>query len=544
MLFSSLLLVFLFLLINLHVIAVVVLLYIIIRQSIKLFVELHRNTPGSKFKRNLLFAFTVFSVMPSFLVFFIAGKFIATSIGENSSYVIKATRHPVYWSYLFTFILVTLLILFLSIWCAFYLAKGISRPIQELLNATEKIRKGFWDVTVSYDPNSDLKNLSIGFNEMTKVVQHAHNQLEQKNKEMLMILENINAAVFFVNKYGRILTYNSASKELVAKYLELSRFKNKKINFFGPQVTQTFASLVRELISSEKRQLTKELSFTFKGDSKTLLVHLTYLNNSFVKLKHKKTEDGLLIVIEDLTDLVKINKIKTWQQAAKQMAHEIKNPLTPIQLATQRLQRKFHKTLDDDKVFLKCTDTILNHVKIIKDLVSHFSEFAKMPSNNFEPIELNNVIKEVTRLYEISYPEINFIYELEEFIPLIKIDKKKIKRVVINLLDNSVRALKQMTIKTGTDRLSLHNQYKKIIKIKTDFKTTRNQIELIISDNGPGIPAKVKNKLFMPYVSSEKKNMGLGLAIVHDTITNIGGNIKLLPNLNETGAAFQILLPV
>ena len=211
-------------------------------------------------------------------------------------------------------------------------------------------------------------------------------------------------------------------------------------------------------------------------------------------------------------------------------------------MATQRLKRKFRKTLNEDKVFLDCTDTILNHVKIIKDLASHFSEFAKMPASKTEPLDINDVIKEVTCLYKLSYPEINFIYELQDFMPLIKIDKKKIKRVIINLLDNSIRALKNIKVKTETDKLTLAGHTKKFIKIKTNFRTARNQIELIINDNGPGIPAHVKDKLFLPYVSSEKKNMGLGLAIVHESITQVGGNIKLLPS--NQGATFQILLPV
>ena len=437
-------------------------------------------------------------------------------------------RNPIYWNYLFTFILVTLLILFLSIWCAFYLARGISRPIDELLKAIEKIRRGHLDVKVSYQITSDLKNLAIGFNEMTKALQQAHDQLEQKNKDMFMILENIKESVFFVNKFGRVLTYNSASKELIAKYLGLSRFKNKKINFFGPQVTEIFFKLMRQLIKSKKNQLTQEVSFTFNSEFNTLLVHFTHIKTPIIKPSLKTSDEGLLVVVEDLTNIVKINKMKTWQEAAKQMAHEVKNPLTPIQLATQRLQRKFRKTLNDDKVFLECTNTILSHVKIIKDLVSHFSEFAKMPAGKIESIDLNNIIKEVTGLYEQGYPEIEFIYDLQKFIPLIKVDKKKIKRVIINLLDNSVRALKQ-------------NQIKKTIKIKTNFTTGRNQIELLVADNGPGIPRHVKDKLFLPYVSGEKKNMGLGLAIVHEIITQIRGSIKLLPA--QTGATFQILIP-
>ncbi len=683
--------VFLFFLINLQIIILATLLFLIIKQSIKLIVERKRKIPGSLFKKNLLFAFTIFSVIPSIFVFFIATKLITKSIDnwfdarigvgienslklhelqtekqrnklnkignfifpyfqkensvkeiknkfeeikktnqninnyqfyiwqkngakffgsignevnkwreyrihndrstkrlrndffkimdtknqqtkifdfygslylvkpfegklivlvhrypkkirdslielQNSFYdyqQIKSMRNPITWGYLFTFILITLLILFLAIWCAFYLAKGISKPIQELLKAIEKVRRGDWDVKVNYYPKNELKTLSIGFNEMTKVLKEVHRKLEAKNKEMSAILENIKASVFFVNKFGRVLTYNSASKDLVQKYLGLSRFKNKKINFFGYQVQKTFFDLSKELIKSEKNQLTKEISFPFQNESKTFMIHLTFIENSY-----QFSQEGLLIVIEDLTDIVKANKIKTWQEAAKQIAHEIKNPLTPIQLATQRLQRKFKKEQKEDTTSVECTNTILNHVKIIKDLITHFSNLSTMPASNLEPADINKLIKETGVLYEVSYPDFNFDYKLQGFLPLIKLDRKKIKRVLVNLIDNSIRATQEL--KQQENQTS--NQLQPSIKIKTSFKKGLNQIELLISDNGPGIPKDVRNKLFLPYVSGSKKNMGLGLAIVNDIVTQLNGTIKLIPS--NQGATFQILLQV
>ena len=682
--------IFLFFLINLQIIILAILLYLIIKQSIKLIVERKRKIPGSLFKKNLLFAFSIFSVIPSIFVFFIATNLITKSIDnwfdarigvgienslklhelqtekqrnnlkkmgnfifplfekensiekiknkfeeikesnkkidkyqfyiwnekgtelfgsignevnkwreyriqndrstkslrndffkiiknnhktqmfdfygslylvkplekkliilayrypkkirdslielQNSFYdyqQIKSIRNPITWGYLITFILITLLILFLAIWCAFYLAKGISKPIQEILKAIEKIRHGNWDVKVNYYPKNDLKTLSIGFNEMTKTLKEVQQKLENKNKEMSAILENIKASVFFVNKFGRILTYNSASKILVQKYLGLSRFKNKKINFFGSQIQITLSNLSKELIKSEKNQLTKEISFPFENEIKTFMIHLTFIENSY-----QFSQEGLLIVIEDLSDIVKANKIKTWQEAAKQIAHEIKNPLTPIQLATQRLQRKFKKEQKEDTTSIECTNTILNHVKIIKDLITHFSNLSTMPASTLESVDINKLTKETCVLYEVSYPNFNFDYELEGFLPLIKLDRKKIKRVIVNLIDNSIRAIQELDQKEN----QFSKQFQPSIKIKTSFKKGLNQIELLISDNGPGIPKDVKNKLFLPYVSGSKKNMGLGLAIVNDIITQLKGTIKLIPS--NQGATFQILLQV
>lgn len=559
--------VFIFLLINTYVLVIAFLLYIIIRQSIRLFLDSRKDRPGSVFKRNLLFAFTLFSVIPSFFVFFTAGKFIATSIDDwfdariegglinslelhkqqtlalrskivldgekiydqiiknpknikinlpqikhlipelneyklyilgierpniigkikeevlvwreyrkvndrtthrlkkefwailntpnfenpfdfyGSLYFVKKTenfalilvkrypeniryplieiqnsvsdyqqlksiRNPIFLNYLFTFILVTLLILFLSIWCAFYFARGLGQPIQEMLSVMSKIRSGDLNARIKHHPNNDLHHLTIGLNKMTDALQQANIKLETQNQEML-----------------------------------------------------------------------------------------------------------------------KINTLKTWQEAAKQMAHEIKNPLTPIQLATQRMQRKYGQVLENDPAFIDCTNTILTQVKIIQGLVLHFSRFASMPQLYLGPTQINDLIKESIALYQVSYPEIKFDLSLDSNLPVINTDKNKMKRVFTNLLDNSTRAIQKME----TSEL-------KLIKIESNILTDANRILITFSDTGPGVPKDLYNKLFLPYVSTEKKNMGLGLAIVHEIITMQGGSINL--ESTKQGAKFSIKLPI
>ena len=250
---------------------------------------------------------------------------------------------------------------------------------------------------------------------------------------------------------------------------------------------------------------------------------------------------ALLVVIDDLTDIVKVSKIKTWQKAARQVAHEIKNPLTPIQLATQRLQRKFKSVLGSDPAFLNCTNTILNQVSTIKDLVTHFSHFSSMPSSKIELVDLVNLVQEVLSLYQISYPEI--LFDFNSFLArktLIRTDKEKIRLVLVNLLDNSVRALNQkLKLKRTNGAVKVRDQM--TVKIDVSFDYSKKLFNLIFSDNGPGIPQTVKDTLFLPYVSTEKKNMGLGLAIVHDIVVQLGGTIKLVSITH--GATFLISLP-
>ncbi len=453
---------------------------------------------------------------------------------------LKSMRNPIYFSYICTFIFITLLILLLSMWCAFYFARGLVKPIQELLSAMTQIRNGNWDVKINYHPDNDLSHLTHGFNDMTNALQTAHLQLNEKNREMMLILENIRASVFLVNKFGRIITSNIPGQKMILSFSGKSECKNKKINIFGPEIKNKIIELTRELIKTQKQSTIKEISLTpcinNGEEDKTLMIHLAKIN---IEHSMQGPEAGLLIFIEDLTDIVKINTLKTWQEAAKQMAHEIKNPLTPIQIATQRLQRKYNTILNNDQAFLDCTNTILEQVKTIKDLVSHFSKFASMPQLFLEMANINQLITDTMRLYQVSYPEINLTLNLDHAIPEIKLDKKKIRRVFTNLLDNSVRAIQQAeTQKTD---------YKPFIKIQTRFIKHQNKIEILFIDNGPGISKIVQNKLFMPYVSTDKKNMGLGLAIVRDIIEQMGGKIELNqaePGTKEIGAQFKIELPV
>ena len=671
----------LFVLINAHVLVILVLLYAIIRQVIKLFTERSAQTPGSAFTRNLLFAFSVFSVLPTFFVFFIAGRLITTSIDDwfearvdsglksgvalyeeftknqqidlqqcgaslekyscetpeeletftssltdndqtgyvwnldaatlsdhlkseitvwrkyrkvndrsmaslvqqftnhtqelepkgstftfyGSTYWAKKTlidssptllvvaqrhppavryplitletslsdyerlrsmRNPIYWQYLIIFLVATLLILFLSVWCAFYLARGITKPMQEFLLVTERIRHGRWDAQVSLGSSGDLNILAKGFNEMTRALQQARSELERKNKEMMTIIENINTAVFMINPAGRIVMANAAAKRLIKEQLGVDRFRNKKISFFGSHVRSQFFSLIRELIKSGEAHLTKEVSFNTTNTSTLFVAHLTRVDTAL-----ESGSQGLLVVIENLTDIVRANKMKTWQEAARQMAHEIKNPLTPIQLATQRLLRRQRKLNDDDPLLTECGDTILSHVKLIRNLVSQFAEFSNLPASKREACDINSIVSEIVNNYEVTHPDVSFVYEMQDFLPSVSIDRRKIKQVFVNLLDNGMRALNSSV-----------NDNDKRFTIKTSFKTGLNQIELLLSDNGPGIPVAVRDKLFLPYVSSEKKNMGLGLAIVHELVKHMGGTIRLLPG--SVGATFQILLPI
>jgi two-component system nitrogen regulation sensor histidine kinase NtrY len=433
-------------------------------------------------------------------------------------------RSSIYFVYLCTFGLLFLLILFLSIWCAIYLARGISKPIQELLGAMASVRGGNLEVQVSSNPSSDLQSLMKGFNEMAFTLRNAHSKLAQKNRELLTIVENITPAVFLINKLGRIISYNSSAGDLINKYFNVLCIRGKKITFVDKNIRTDCIGFIRELHRASLRHGVKE--FSFPGIKEIFMISVTEVGFSH-------SDVGIVIVVEELSNIVKMSKIHAWQDAAKQMAHEIKNPLTPIQLATQRLSRRYKTIVNNDPVFIECTNTILEQVNIIKNLIVSFSDFAAAPPPEYENCDLCIVIQEVIHLYEFGYPEISFIYKSSVTNLVMKIDRKKIQRMFVNLFDNSVRVLNK------------GSNIKKVIEVEVLSINLEKQeyfVEILFSDNGPGIPQEVRNMIFLPYISTEKKNMGLGLAIVHDIVSLHGGVIELKETLKCT--CFSIKLPI
>ena len=676
---------FLFVLINLHIIAAGVLLFLIIRQSIKLYTEHRNGIPGAIFKRNLLFAFTLFSVIPALFVFFTAGRYITANIDrwfqarvttgftsgmivhqEHAAHlrnkisiygarlcnallpifsgplpvtqrnkqcadIIKAHRNQnytvyilsesdtpthfysfdreidvwrsfrthndrsmhslkqaflmevagagqpekcfdfygsLYWvsrcgdttliiaarypkalrcalievqnayadyaqlmrmrhaiklNYTFTFILLFLLIVFLAIWCAFYLARGMVMPIQELLQATEALHKGDLSVRVNDYPSSDLRPLLFGFNQMSAALQLGREHLEAKNREISALIEYLTVAIIVLNRFGRIIKANPAAMEFACVYLGSDQISGRKINVFGPTIKAQCSQMVRSLLTTRQSKISSQVTVQVNGEQRSIMFHVSTISLD--------GDPQLLIAIEDISTAVKANKLKTWQEAAQQIAHEIKNPLTPIQLATQRLQRKYQQSLINDPLFAQSTRTILDQVKIIQELVQHFSAFASMPKLSLEQTNLARLIGDIMGLYTLSYPDISFLLHSDPQLTLYT-DQKKLSRAIINILDNSVRALITMP----------PDNKKKLVTITVAALPEQGVLSIIICDNGPGIAPEIKDKLFLPYVSSEKKNMGLGLAIVQDSMQQLNGSIVVTPQ--EHGAAFQLILPL
>ena len=246
-------------------------------------------------------------------------------------------------------------------------------------------------------------------------------------------------------------------------------------------------------------------------------------------LKDESGRDmGLVLVFDDLTQLERAQRMAAWREVARRIAHEVKNPLTPIKLSAQRIQRKYGTLLQDDvAVFEECTQTIINQVDQIRNLVNEFSTFARMPNVDLRPDSLPRIIQDTLTLYREGHPHITFETEIGPDIPILNLDKEQMKRVLINLFDNAIAAIHGK----GTIRIIV--LFDPILKI----------VRMEVADTGCGISSEDKLRLFEPYFSTKKSGMGLGLAIVNSIITDHKGFIRVRDN-DPVGTIFVIELPV
>jgi len=239
-----------------------------------------------------------------------------------------------------------------------------------------------------------------------------------------------------------------------------------------------------------------------------------------------------VVVFDDLTQLQKMQRMAAWREVARRIAHEVKNPLTPIQLSAQRLRRRYLDRLQDDgQVFDECTRVIINEVDEMKRLVNEFSAFAKMPSCMPAPGDLNKVVQDAVALYRQAHPEVTYEITIDETIPKVEIDAPQMNRAIVNLLENATTAV-----------LEGGNSQKKV-SIRTSYDADVHIATLDISDTGPGIPPKVKERLFEPYFSTKRGGTGLGLVIVNRIVSDHNGFIRVRDN-TPTGTSFNIELPV
>ena len=446
---------------------------------------------------------------------------------------LRVLRRPLTGLYLSFFLMVTLLILLGAIWMGSYLAKRITRPVVMLSAAAREIGAGRLDQHVEPQSNDEFGALVDAFNAMagelatsrrkidrsTIDLERKHVEVEKRRRYIETILERITTGVVSVDAAGTVTTINSAA----ARLLSLTRtiVGQPALAVFDRRDLQPVAALLAGAGRAATDPSAQEIAVTRDGQE----IHLAAVATALVG--ESGASEGVVLVFDDVTPLIRAQKVAAWREVARRLAHEIKNPLTPIQLCAERLRRHFSTAPPAAKALVdECTETIVGEVESLKGLVDEFSQFARMPSPRTVPTDLAQLIAETIALYNGIFTAVRIDQRFAPGLPLVRLDPEQIRRVIINLVDNAVEAM---------DR---HGE----IMVETQLDPANAIVRIIVADNGPGIPSGEREKLFLPYYSTKRRGSGLGLAIVRRIIAEHGGNIDVGDN-TPRGTRFTIELP-
>jgi two-component system nitrogen regulation sensor histidine kinase NtrY len=470
----------------------------------------------------------------------IAGSLLDPEIATASRQLIQAyqgfrqlevSKDRIEAGYVLNFLMVALLILLASSWAGLYLARRITVPIQALAEATKQISEGDLDVQVDVDADDELGVLVHSFNSMTAELQRNKELLEESNLELVSsnqrladeravisaVLQNVAAGVISVDEDGFVLTCNGAAQQMLLQ---------KEGDVVGKPVDEAWPDPERQKVAQlfhrepgTSGQITQPLRMLLRGDWKIFEAKVTTMRDP------QGRHGGRVMVLEELTELVKAQQMAAWSDAARRIAHEIKNPLTPIRLSAERLLRK-HKQKDDDlgAALEEGVEIITREVETMKSMVDEFSRFARMPQPRPADTELGTLIDETLNLYQDIKPGIQVEARIEETAKNAWLDGEQIKRVLINLLDNALEA----TEPPGS--------------VAVTASKSNGALRLSVEDSGRGIPPEEKGKLFLPHFSTKRRGTGLGLAIVHRIVSDHHGTIRADDN-QPSGTVFTITIP-
>lgn len=455
----------------------------------------------------------------------------AISKGIEEYHQLKMARQPAQASYYIALSIVALLAVFCAVWFGFQLAKSITIPIMKFAEGTQRITDGDLNYQIDFQTDDEIGTLIKSFNSMTRELAAGRQQiafsgqmllqqnaeLEKSRQYIEIVLKNISAGVIAIDNKGTITTINKAAESMLD--INPQDILNKNFKDVLTNDYLQIASKIYTQVNLDQKVVEMPLSVAVSGAPKHFSLNFNALKDDLDQII------GVVLVFDDITELEKAQRVAAWREVARRIAHEVKNPLTPIKLSAQRLKRKYSSQIDE-KIFTSCTDTIVEHVDLIKNLVNQFSAFAKFPDANIAQSKIENIVLEAIALYKESLENIEIKSRFEKNIPMLKLDHQHMKQAFINLIDNAVYAIG----KNGVIMFDV--SYDEILKI----------VRIEITDTGKGISDKEKTKLFEPYFSTKKTGMGLGLAIVNSIISDNNGVIRVQDN-SPKGAKFIIELP-
>ncbi|HZA53630.1 MAG TPA: ATP-binding protein [Candidatus Udaeobacter sp.] len=427
-------------------------------------------------------------------------------------------KTPVKNSYILTLLLITLVIIFAATWFGLYLAKGITVPIQKLAEGTHEVAHGNWDYKIESGGDDEIGMLVDSFNQMTRDLKQITVELERRGKFVETLLANVAAGVISVDPWGKITTWNKAAEQMLGLTAEKAVGENYE-DVFSPEPLQVMREIVEQV--KEDESVEREIKIRLSDQLLTAMVTAATLRGDEGRIV------GMMVFLEDITQIQQVQRMEAWREVARRIAHEIKNPLTPIQLSAERLRKRYATMLEGNGAILdKCTSTIIQQVEELKNLVNEFSHFARLPSARLATQDLNEIVREALFLFKEGHKEIRFHFESEP-IPPLELDRDQMKRALINLLDNAVAAVEE----------------RGEIRLATSHDRSRGVVCLEVADDGCGLASGVKPRIFEPYFSTKENGTGLGLTIVSQIVEDHQGYIRVRPN-EPRGTRFTIELPV
>ena len=425
------------------------------------------------------------------------------------------------------FIVVAVLLMFVAILMGLNFANGLVTPITNLANAAERVSMGDLKVRVPDNNNKDeIADLSKTFNKMTEQLDsqrndliNTNNELERRIKFTETVLTGVTAGVLGLDKFGKIFLPNRRALDL----LDLDKNIN---NSYLIDVVPEMSDMFFELKKNNQKIITKEIEL-IRNKKKIIII------TTITAEKNKNKVLGYVVTFDDMTEFFKMQRVAAWSDVARRIAHEIKNPLTPIQLAAERIKRKYKKHITlEPEIFLSCISTIIRQVDGMRKMVNEFSAFARMPVPVFNKVNLTNLVNDIASLSVLSNENI-------------KVNIKVPKRTLYAVVDeNQIRQAMQNIISNGINSMIERKKSNKVKNMLTvELKKVKNNFNILVSDTGIGLPENIKDDLTDPYVTSRKNGTGLGLAIVkkimedHDgtlEVKNIEGGIGVCANLKFT----------
>jgi len=418
----------------------------------------------------------------------------------------------------------TLFIIFAATWIAFYLARGFVTPIEKLAAGTERVSQGELGYQVDNDSlgplEADFDGLVASFNSMSRQLRDqrrqllqsaeelraSHHALGERNRLVELLLENIESGILSIDPQGYITALNRAAHRLVQPRTEAWLGRHYRV-VLGREAVRLLDELLERLRSEANRQISRNITFTL--NRKPVHVEATML-----ALENKDGQsEGVVAMLKDVTAIQRTQRAQAWREVARRIAHEIKNPLTPIQINAERIRRRYMDNgLGNTEVLDQATRTIISEVTSLKKMVNEFSQFAKLPESQPVPGDVNEVIREVAQLYENGLPEhIALQMDLAPDVPQIALDREQMKRALTNLIDNAAASMPE---EPGH------------IVMATRYEAANRTVIVEVSDDGLGVPDSIRSRLFEPYTSTKDGGTGLGLTIVNQIVSDHSGYIR------------------